>query len=100
MFDSHLSAFIDTLRSTMPYHRQHSRRKDSDRFKGGTTTPPHHAAQDTSTVPNEWSRGPRMLDLLDFALSATDFQMQTSFGCWIFVGFRAAVNVCSDARRL
>jgi len=41
-----------------------------------------------------------MLDLLDFALSATDLQKQTSFGCWIFVGFRAAENVRSYARRL
>jgi len=39
-----------------------------------------------------------MLDLLDFALSATDLQKQTSFGCWIFVGFRDVLKHMSHHR--
>jgi hypothetical protein len=49
----------------------------------------------TSDRPQGVVAGAEMLDLLDFALSATDFQKQTSFGCWIFDGFRADSNVCS-----
>jgi hypothetical protein len=36
-----------------------------------------------------------VLDLLDFALSGPRFRSQTRFRCWIFVGFRAALNMCS-----
>jgi hypothetical protein len=37
----------------------------------------------------------RALDLLDFASAPVADEDETDFGCWIFVGFRAALNIRS-----
>jgi hypothetical protein len=42
----------------------------------------------------------RASDLLDFRLASLQIARKSSFGCWIFVGFRVAMNVCSHQQRL
>jgi hypothetical protein len=41
---------------------------------------------------------PPMLDFVGFGVNERVGREQTCFGCWIFVGFRASLNVCSHPR--
>jgi hypothetical protein len=42
----------------------------------------------------------RPLDLLDFGLFSIQIAPKSSLACWIFVGFRDALNVCSHRQKL
>jgi hypothetical protein len=37
--------------------------------------------------------------LLDFAFARAANANETDVGCWIFVGFRAALNICSHPKK-